>query len=313
MNGQDVRPDWLRSGATNVAFAPRPLGFGAALLGLPLSRVRYDAETLVRSVRKEAELLRPAVTLLGADVTALAESLGATVAPTDDGSWAITGGSLPDRGEWAALELPDLEASSAFSVSLAAARALADVTRTGMVLPGPAALAAQLYGGSSPECDDDWEDLVDGCALVVTDAVKRVVAEAACSVVLHDRAIGGSHVIDELYVPLVRVLRHSGLACAVIVEGGDDDWLDALRRVEVLSTVVAVGEADACVRRGCGAAPADSLWSGTPEVFEDRLERELAALETARRGEPVVYAPSVPATASPERVQQLTRRLARGS
>lgn len=309
MGAQVRTAEWLGSGAT-LAFAPRPLGFGAALLGLPAADARYDAETLVRTVRKEADLLRPAVALIGSDATSLAEALGATVEPAADGSWSIAGGSLPDRGDWAVLELPEAARAQALSAGLSAARALGAACSVGIVLPGPAELAAQIHPGPDPERDDDWEDLVDGCALVVTDAVKRIVAEAGCAVVLHDRALGSPRVVEELYAPLVRVLRHSGLTAPVVLDGVDPGWIDALQAVDVLSTVACVGDAESR-GSGCGAAPAAQLWDGSSEAFDERVDHELAALAEAGADRPLLYSPAVPATASPERVQTLAKRLGR--
>lgn len=274
------------AGADRPAFVPRPAGFGAALLGLDAAEVRWEAQPAIRAARHERELLRPDLQLLGADTTLLAEAWGAEPRPAASHAWTVAPVlAWPDGAD---SEPPSPERSRAFATVLAVVAALAPEAPIAVSLPSPFALACQLTGrapGRGP-LDDGWAEMVDVCALFVADAAKRVLAAGAGVALVEgpDEPTDGERMAEllDLYRPVLNVLRHYRHPALALVSGPD--------AAAELAGVDAIGAV---------AAPVDgrALLDGS----EDSWDAALA-------GAGDVFAPGIPADASPERVQALVRR-----
>jgi hypothetical protein len=187
--------------AGRTAFVPRPCGFGARLLGLDLAAARTEPPDAIVAARQERDLLRPDLTLVGADGTLLPEALGCPVAPE----------------EWDLLELGEPEGPLA--AALAVVEALGREGAVGVVLTGPVTLAGLVAGA-----EDSDDDLIDICAMAVCDAAKAVLSAGGHVVLEEQRAIDSSQLA--LCSALLNLLAHHRRPALVLIH--DDDGVGAL-------------------------------------------------------------------------------------
>lgn len=216
------------------AFVPRPCGFGARLLGLDPAAARADAAHAIVATRQERDLLRPDLTLVGAEGTILADALGCPVAPED----------------WDLLELG--EPVGAFAAALAVIEALGREGAVGVLLTGPVTLAKLVCGSEDPS-----EDLIDVCAMAVCDAAKAVLSAGGHVVLEERRAVTAAELT--LCSPLLNVLAHHREPALVLVH--DDD-------------VGALGEPHAAIGatvRAPALPDWGAPWTGAHTIFSPRV------------------------------------------
>lgn len=307
-------------------FIPLSYGFGAFLSRFGAEEVRYDPDRLARAARWECELLSPDLLLINPDPTILAESCGCSIQQVLPYRWQVTKSPLNDPDCWMDFPVEDPEQSRSFKALIEALPMVVETVKTPVaaLLPAPFTLARQLAGASFLQAvetnDSAWQDLVDDCMFLITDAVKLLLRQGSCGIAFHEdfsgiRSLSLSR-LTEQYGTVFNVLRHHGWRCLYLIRGGSVESVPKLSHVDAIAGMILMDKRIREVRK-MNRSDADPVLGGSlgDEFWEQEGEAFTAALEEKRNTladrSPLIFSPQIPASAKPERVQALVKTIRR--